>query len=181
MLCRTAVHLLALRASYLQSMIPRRAISYRPRANPHSIPPRSSIRQPDPKSELEAKQKEIDSKLEAELEAEAEEQAEDDTGPKSKQEAKIEVLEDLYDTAHNDYEIAFEETLNKSTSASLDREAAYVALTKLRMVYDDATCKGEQSIRAAVGRRMMIRVRGLEDLFGDLERRVEKEEKGEGN
>ena len=49
------------------------------------------------------------------------------------------------------------------------------------MVYDDATCKGEQSIRAAVGRRMMIRVRGLEDLFGDLERRVEKEEKGEGN
>ncbi|KAI9810037.1 MAG: hypothetical protein M1827_006735 [Pycnora praestabilis] len=80
----------------------------------------------------------------------------------SKADEKVEEIQELYATARDEFEIAQEETENKTIYASDDREAAKEELAKLQDAYKKAVEDSEPDVSADIKRRVGQRIRELE-------------------
>jgi hypothetical protein len=88
---------------------------------------------------------------------------------KSTADSLIEEIQDQYATAKDEFEIATEETENKTTYGQADRDAAREELDKLKEMYESAV-KSEDG--AEVKRRVGGRIRELDEAVKALEESV---------
>ncbi|MCJ1294025.1 hypothetical protein MMC34_005582 [Xylographa carneopallida] len=88
---------------------------------------------------------------------------------KTKADARLEELQELYATAKDEFEIASEETEKKTVYAADDRVAAQDELQKLKAAFDDAVQNSTPEVGAEIKARVGQRIRELDRAVEAME------------
>ncbi|KAI4854062.1 hypothetical protein E4T44_00439 [Aureobasidium sp. EXF-8845] len=88
---------------------------------------------------------------------------------KSAADEAIEEITELYSTARDEFEMAMEETENKTIYAEADREAAREELTKVQEAYNSIVQGPDKDLAEEVKRRVGQRIRELEAGVKNME------------
>ncbi|MCJ1379857.1 hypothetical protein MMC17_002960 [Xylographa soralifera] len=88
---------------------------------------------------------------------------------KTEADSKLEELQELYATAKDEFEIAFEETEKKTVYAVDDRVAAQEELQKLKAAFHDAIQNSVPEVGAKIKARVDQRIRELDRAVEAME------------